>query len=49
MSKDTNATKGPMQIAAGQLKKIAKLNQATPKGSLASATKKLVKAMQPKR
>lgn len=49
MSKDTNAMKGATQVAAGQLKKIAKRNESTPKGPLASATKKLVKAMQPKR
>jgi hypothetical protein len=48
MSKTTNATKDPMQVAAGQLKRIAKRNQAKPKGPLASATKKLIKAMQPK-
>ncbi|MFZ2855789.1 MAG: hypothetical protein WAZ34_16950 [Rhodocyclaceae bacterium] len=48
MSKTTSATKGATQVAAGQLKKIAKRNEATPKGPLASSAKKLVKAMQPK-
>ena len=49
MSKDTKAPKGAIQAAAGQLKKIAKRNEATPKGPMAGATTKLIKAMQAKR
>ena len=49
MSKPTNAPKSATQVAAGQLKKIAKRNESTPKGAMAGATKKLIRAMQPKR
>ena len=49
MSKPTNAPKSAAQVAAGQLKKIAKRNDSAPKGVLAVVTKGLVKAMQPKR
>ena len=49
MNKATNAPKSAAQVAAGQLKKIAKRNESTPKGAMAGVTKKLVRAMQPKR
>ena len=49
MSKEKKPVKGVIQVATAQLAKIAKRNEATPKGVMAVVAKGLIKAMQPKR